>query len=82
MAIGRHHAAVAARRHDDFADVDVAVPVDPQIVRREELARLGIDPARVDTISYGRDRPIDTGHAESSHRKNRRGEFVLLTPPK
>jgi peptidoglycan-associated lipoprotein len=49
---------------------------------REELARMGIDPSRVDTISYGRDRPIDTGHAESSHRKNRRGEFVLLTPPK
>src|SRR2546430_17260682 len=49
---------------------------------REELARLGIDPARVDTISYGRDRPLDTGHAESSHRKNTRGEFVRLTPPK
>lgn len=49
---------------------------------REELARLGIDPGRVDTISYGRDRPVDTGHSEAAHRKNRRGEFVLLTPPK
>src|SRR5213078_2908891 len=25
---------------------------------REELARLGIDPGRVDTISYGKDRPV------------------------
>src|SRR5258708_7094999 len=49
---------------------------------REELVRLGIDPTRVDTISFGKDRPVDTGRDESSHRKNRRGEFVLLTPPK
>ena len=48
---------------------------------REELARLGIDPGRVDTISYGKDRPVDTGRDESAHRKNRRGEFVVLTPP-
>ena len=49
---------------------------------RETLARLGIDPTRVDTISYGKDRPVDTGPDESAHRKNRRGEFILLTPPK
>src|SRR5437899_12093675 len=49
---------------------------------REELVRLGIDPTRVDTISYGEDRPADPGHDESAWRKNRRGEFILLTPPK
>ncbi len=48
---------------------------------REELVRLGIDPNRVDTISYGKDRPVDTGRSEASHAKNRRGEFVVLTPP-
>lgn len=48
---------------------------------REELIRLGIDPKRVDTISYGKDRPADPGHNEEAWRKNRRGEFVLLTPP-
>jgi outer membrane protein OmpA-like peptidoglycan-associated protein len=36
----------------------------------------------VDTISYGRDRRVDMGSTEAAHRKNRRGEFVLLTPPK
>jgi peptidoglycan-associated lipoprotein len=49
---------------------------------REELVRLGIAPTRVDTISYGEDRPIDPGHDEAAWRKNRRGEFILLTPPK
>jgi peptidoglycan-associated lipoprotein len=49
---------------------------------REELVRLGIEPSRVDTVSYGEDRPVDTGHDESAWRKNRRGDFILLSPPK
>ena len=48
---------------------------------REELVRLGIDPARVDTVSFGFDRPEDPGHNEAAWAKNRRGVFVLLTPP-
>jgi peptidoglycan-associated lipoprotein len=48
---------------------------------REALAALGIDPMRVDTISYGKDRPVDTGKSEAAHRKNRRGEFVLEKHP-
>jgi peptidoglycan-associated lipoprotein len=48
---------------------------------REQLVALGIDPTRVDTISYGKDRPADTGHSEAAHAKNRRDEFVVLTPP-
>ena len=46
---------------------------------REELVGLGIDAARVDTISYGKDRPVDTGNSEAAHAKNRRDDFVLLT---
>ena len=49
---------------------------------RTELVKAGVDAGRVDTVSFGRDRPVDTGHSEASHRKNRRGEFVVLTPPK
>ena len=48
---------------------------------REELIRLGIEPGRLDTISYGKDRPEDPGHDESAWAKNRRGVFILLTPP-
>jgi peptidoglycan-associated lipoprotein len=48
---------------------------------REDLVRMGIEANRVDTISYGKDRPVDTGSSDAAHRKNRRGEFVLLTNP-
>jgi peptidoglycan-associated lipoprotein len=47
---------------------------------REALAKAGVDPARVRTISYGKDKPADEGHDESAWAKNRRGEFVLLHP--
>lgn len=47
---------------------------------REEIALAGIDPARVYTISFGEDKPAASGHNESAWSKNRRGEFILLTP--
>jgi len=49
---------------------------------REELVGLGIDATRVDTVSYGKDRPVDPGHNDAAWSKNRRDDFVLLTPPK
>ena len=49
---------------------------------REQLVSLGIDPKIVDTVSFGKDRPADPGHDESAWKQNRRGEFVLETPPK
>ena len=47
---------------------------------REALAKIGVDPSRVRTISYGKDKPADTGHDEEAWAKNRRGDFVLLHP--
>jgi peptidoglycan-associated lipoprotein len=47
---------------------------------REALAKIGVDPSRIRTISYGKDHPADPGHDESAWAKNRRGEFVLLHP--
>jgi peptidoglycan-associated lipoprotein len=44
---------------------------------REALARAGIDPVRIRTISYGKDKPADSGHDEAAWSKNRRGEFIL-----
>ena len=49
---------------------------------REQLVSLGIDAGRVDTVSYGKDKPADPGHDENAWRQNRRGEFALETPPK
>lgn len=48
---------------------------------REEIARQGVDPIKVDTISFGKDRPADAGHNEAAWTKNRRGVFIVLTPP-
>jgi peptidoglycan-associated lipoprotein len=47
---------------------------------REALGKDNIDPMRVKTISYGKDKPVDPGHDESAWAKNRRGEFILLHP--
>jgi peptidoglycan-associated lipoprotein len=47
---------------------------------RESLARIGVDPMRVRTISYGKDQPVDPGHDESAWAQNRRGVFIYLTP--
>lgn len=48
---------------------------------REALVRLGIDPMRIDTVSYGKDRPVDPGHNEAAWKQNRRGEFLLEVHP-
>ena len=49
---------------------------------REQLVSNGVGADRIDTISYGKDRPADPGHDESAWKQNRRGEFALETPPK
>jgi len=48
---------------------------------REQVIGLGVDASRIDTISFGKDRPVATGHDEAARSQNRRGEFVLETPP-
>ncbi len=37
------------------------------------LVALGVDPSRIHTVSYGKERPAVTGSGESSWSKNRRG---------
>lgn len=51
------------------------------IAIREQLVTLGVDATQVDTITFGEDRPLVQGSGEDAWRQNRRGEFVLLTPP-
>jgi peptidoglycan-associated lipoprotein len=47
---------------------------------REFLISLGVDASRITTISYGEDMPADMGRTEAAYARNRRGEFVLLSP--
>lgn len=43
------------------------------------LTDLGIDKARIETISYGEERPLDPGHNEEAWAKNRRAHFVVIS---
>lgn len=48
---------------------------------REALAKSGVDPSMMPTISFGEEQPADPGHNDAAWKKNRRGELILLTPP-
>jgi peptidoglycan-associated lipoprotein len=49
---------------------------------RENLVNLGVESSRLDTATFGKDRPVNPGHNEAAWKQNRRGEFVVLIPPK
>jgi peptidoglycan-associated lipoprotein len=49
---------------------------------REALISLGVEAGRADTVSFGKDRPVDPGHDAAAWEKNRRGVFIVLSPPK
>ena len=44
---------------------------------KDYLASLGVDASRIQTVSYGKERPFATGHDEDSWQKNRRAHFVV-----
>ncbi len=46
---------------------------------RSYLQKMGIEASRIETISYGEERPNDPGHDESAWSKNRRAVFVTLS---
>ena len=44
---------------------------------KKYLIQMGVDGARLSTISYGEERPAAQGHNEAAWSKNRRAEFVV-----
>lgn len=44
---------------------------------KEYLEALGVSAARIDTVTYGKEKPIAYGHDEESWAKNRRANFVI-----
>jgi peptidoglycan-associated lipoprotein len=46
---------------------------------REFLMKMGIPKSRIDTISYGKERPSDMGHDDAAWAKNRRAVFVITS---
>ena len=47
---------------------------------RELLVAAGVPADRIHTLSFGKDKPADSGHDEAAWKKNRRGEFILVLP--
>ncbi|MDR2946650.1 MAG: peptidoglycan-associated lipoprotein Pal [Candidatus Adiutrix sp.] len=43
------------------------------------ITSLGIDGSRLTTVSYGKERPIDSGHNEAAWARNRRAQFVVVS---
>lgn len=44
----------------------------------EYLTRLGIDASRLHVVSYGEERPLDSGHGAKAYDRNRRVDFSLM----
>ncbi len=44
---------------------------------RDYLVALGTDPNRIQTVSFGKERPVDPSSTESAWQKNRRGVMVV-----
>lgn len=44
------------------------------------LVSLGVDESRLETVSYGEERPSDMGHDEAAWQANRRAEFKVEAP--
>ncbi len=42
------------------------------------LVNLGVNPDRIETVSFGEEQPLDPGHDEEAWAKNRRDDFVII----
>jgi outer membrane protein OmpA-like peptidoglycan-associated protein len=47
---------------------------------RDYLIKLGVEPGKIATKSWGEAHPVSEGHNEAAWKLNRRGESVLITP--
>ncbi len=45
---------------------------------KDYLVTLGVDPARITTVSLGEEKPLDPGHNEEAWAKNRRDDFIIF----
>jgi peptidoglycan-associated lipoprotein len=49
------------------------------IAAKQYLVSHGVDVARIETVSYGKERPIDPGHNEEAWAKNRNDQFEIVS---
>ncbi|HYT03741.1 MAG TPA: peptidoglycan-associated lipoprotein Pal [Gemmatimonadales bacterium] len=49
------------------------------ISARQYLVSHGVDGGRIETVSYGKERPLDPGHNEAAWAKNRNDQFEIVS---
>jgi peptidoglycan-associated lipoprotein len=59
------------------AEYNLALGERRAVAARTYLLSLGIDAARLKTVSYGSEFPFDPAHQESAWSRNRRAHFVI-----
>ena len=64
---------------DDRGTVEYNLALGEQRARAayDYLVSLGVPRARLNTVSYGKERPIDTGTSDAAWAKNRRAHFAV-----
>jgi len=58
-------------------DYNLALGERRSLAARDYLVSLGVDPARLTVVSYGKERPLDAGHTEEAWARNRRAHFAI-----
>ncbi|RLB91281.1 MAG: peptidoglycan-associated lipoprotein Pal [Deltaproteobacteria bacterium] len=72
--------AVVIQGHCDergTTDYNIALGERRAIAVRNYLVNLGISGSRLTTVSFGEEKPLDSGTSEAAYRKNRRAQFVI-----
>ena len=59
------------------AEYNLALGERRALAVRAFMIRLGVDAARIQTKSYGEERPVNQGHNDAAWRENRRVEFAM-----
>jgi peptidoglycan-associated lipoprotein len=58
-------------------DYNIALGERRAISVKNYLVNLGISGSRLTTVSFGEEKPLDSGANEAAYRKNRRAQFVI-----
>ena len=77
---GRRKGALMVEGHCDergSKEYNLALGEQRALAVRKYLVGLGVDAERVYTVSYGEEKPIESGRAEEAWAKNRRAHFLV-----
>jgi peptidoglycan-associated lipoprotein len=60
------------------SEYNIALGEKRALAAKKYLVGLGVDPDRMDVVSFGEERPLDTASSPEARAKNRRDDFVIV----